>query len=353
MRFGTWAKDTPKERSSSPCEAWECLCGCGVVNSKLKKERALRAFAIDEFGEPGSVREIPNPKPEAGELLVRVEAAGVNVVDNWVMQGALKDVMEHRFPLVLGVEAAGVVETAGSDASGFSEGDRVYGVSIKPFFGSGTFAELATLTSDGVASAPSSVDAVGAAALPHAALTALSAIDVLNPNKGQEILVVGSTGGVGSYVTQLVSRRGASVIAVARAENTDYARSLGAAGTIDYTEGDLLDLMRSSHPDGVDAIVDLFSDVPTLTRLAQLVRPGGHVLSASGGADSELLSQRGIQGANINRASPSRLPELAAMVDEGSLKVPPAHVFELKDAASALTEMESRHVPGKLVIRAG
>lgn len=311
----------------------------------------MRAFTIDKFGTPGSVQEIPDPKPGAEEVLVRVEAAGVNVVDAWVVQGALKDMMEHRFPLIPGVEAAGVVEAVGSGVSGFTEGDRVYGVSVKPFFGAGTFAELATFTSDGIAPAPASVDSTGAAALPHTALTALAAIDVVNPSEGNKILVVGSTGGVGSCVTQLAARLGANVIAVARAENADYARNLGASETIDYDKGDLVDLVRSRHPEGVDAIIDLFSDVPTLTRLSALVRRGGYVVSASGGADPELQSQRGLQAANINRASPDRLTELTKLVDGDELQVPPTHVFPLEDAASALSKMEERHVRGKLVIQ--
>lgn len=109
----------------------------------------MQAFAIENFGETGSVRELPDPKPEAGEVLVRVQTAGVNVVDGWVLHGALKDMMEHRFPLIPGVEAAGVVESIGSDVGDFAEGDRVNGVSLKPFFGSGTFAELATLPPKG------------------------------------------------------------------------------------------------------------------------------------------------------------------------------------------------------------
>jgi NADPH:quinone reductase-like Zn-dependent oxidoreductase len=313
----------------------------------------MKAFAIDKFGEEGSVRDVEDPKPEAGELLVRVEAAGVNVVDAWVLQGALKDMMEHRFPLIPGVEAAGVVEALGLDVTEFAEGDPVYGVSMKPFFGSGTFAEMATFTSDGVAPAPASVDATSAAALPHTALTALAANDAVSPSEGKKILVVGSTGGVGSFVTQLAAQSGATVIAVGRSENADYARSLGATETIDYKEGDLIDLVRSRHPEGVDAIVDLFSDGPGLTRLSALVRRGGSVVSASGGADSELLSQRGLQGSNVNRPSARRLVELTVMLDEGKLKVPPTKIFSLEDAASAIAEIGSGRVRGKLIIQPG
>lgn len=314
----------------------------------------MQAFAIENFGETGSVRELPDPKPEAGEVLVRVQTAGVNVVDGWVLHGALKDMMEHRFPLIPGVEAAGVVESIGSDVGDFAEGDRVNGVSLKPFFGSGTFAELATLPAEGLATVPASLDWPDAAALPHTGLTALAALDAVGqPLEGKKILVVGSTGGVGCYLTQLAASRGAQVIAVTRDENLDYARSLGATETIDYTKGDLLDIVRASHPEGVDAVVDFFSDGPNLTRLSQAVRRDGKVVSASGGADPEVLSPRGIEGINVSRSNPARLAELTNLVESGELKVPPIHVFPLRDAAMAIAEMQGRHVRGKLVIQPG
>ena len=311
----------------------------------------MKAFAIDEFGQRGSVQELPDPMPEKNEVVVRVEAAGVNVVDVWVMAGALKDMMEHRFPLIPGVEASGVVAAIGSEVNGFAEGDRIYGVSVKPFFGAGTFAEMATLTGDAIAHAPTAVELVEASGIPHTALTALAAVEALGPLEGRKILVVGATGGVGTYLTQLAARNGATVIASARTENLEFARSLGAAETIDYTEGDLLDLARTRYPEGVDSLVDFFSDGPSLTRLSEAVRRGGMVLSASGGADAEILSQRGLMAMNINRASPTRLAELAKLIDAGELKVAPINAFALEEASSAISEMESRHVRGKAVIQ--
>lgn len=105
----------------------------------------------------------------------------------WVVNGALKDMMEHRFPLIPGVEASGVIQGVGGDVDAFREGDRVYGVSMKPFFGSGTFAERVTLTSDAIAAAPASVDMVEAAGLSHVGLTALAIADALHPGKGKTI----------------------------------------------------------------------------------------------------------------------------------------------------------------------
>lgn len=310
----------------------------------------MRAFAVDQFAEPGSVRELDPPKPDTGEVLVRVHAAGVNVVDPWVTKGALKDAMEHRFPLIPGVEASGVVEALGPGAEGYAAGDEVYGVAAKPFFGAGTFAELATLPVAAIAPKPSSVDHIHAAALPHTGLTALAAVDTIDPKEGQALLVVGATGGVGSYFTQLASARGARVIAVARGENAGYAKELGAAETVDYTKGDLLELVRDAYPDGVDAIVDLVNDATELTRLSDAVRKGGIVASASGAADAEVLAQKGLQAAEIGRANPGRLPELTHKVDEGQLRLPTISTYPLEKAEDGLAEISSGHVRGKLVL---
>jgi NADPH:quinone reductase-like Zn-dependent oxidoreductase len=310
----------------------------------------MRAFALESLGEAGSVRDLPDPEQRDGEVLVRIRAAGVNVFDAWVVMGAMKDAMEHRFPLVPGVEASGVVEAAGAGVTGFTSGEEVYGVSVKPFLGEGTFAELATFDASDLSPKPRTVDHINAAALPHTALTALTAIDEIEPREGQVVLVIGATGGVGSSVTQLAARRGARVVAVASAEGADYARELGASETIDYTKGDLLDLVRAAHPAGVDALVDFYSDAPTLARLSEVVRPGGKVLSASGAVDPELLAQRGLRGGNINRASPDRLPELTRLVDEKQLQAPSTQVFDLEKAGDALAQIQGRHVRGKLVI---
>jgi NADPH:quinone reductase-like Zn-dependent oxidoreductase len=310
----------------------------------------MRAFALESFGEKGAVLDLPDPVPQDGEVLVRVKAAGVNVFDAWVAQGAMKDAMEHKFPLIPGVDASGIVEGLGGGVTGFKESDDVYGVSVKPFLGEGTYAEMATFTSDGISAKPESVDFVGAAALPHTGLTALTAIDEVDPQEGQIVLIVGATGGVGSFVTQLAAGRGARAVAVASTERADYAREMGASETIDYANGDLPEQVRSAFPDGIDALVDLYGDAPALAKLTEVVRPGGIVLSTSGATDPELLAQRGLRGGNINRAGPQRLPELTRLVDEKQLQVPATKVYPLDRAGEALEEVQSRHVRGKLVI---
>jgi len=210
----------------------------------------MRAFAIDEFGKPGGVREAETPKPGEGEVLLRVRAAGVNAFDVAVVNGFAKDYMEHRFPLIPGLDGSGEVAALGAGVDGVVVGDEVYGIAQKPYQGAGTYAEFQTFPAAGVTAKPSSLDHVGAAALPTAALTALSAVEAVDPREGRAVLIIGATGGVGSYATQFAAKRGARVLAVARGEYTDYALSLGASESMDYTSRDLAEHVRTRLPMG-------------------------------------------------------------------------------------------------------
>jgi NADPH:quinone reductase len=174
----------------------------------------MRAFAVDTFGAPGSVHSVAIPQPDPGHVLVEVHAAGVNVMDPMYTAGWIKDYMEHRFPLVPGIDLSGVVQSVGPDVTGFAVGDEVFGVSAKPFVGEGTFAEYSSVPASGLAHKPAGLSHAEAAALPHAALTALAAVDAADPQAGQVVLVVGATGGVGTIASQLAADRGASVVAV-------------------------------------------------------------------------------------------------------------------------------------------
>jgi NADPH2:quinone reductase len=315
--------------------------------------QAMRAFAIDRFGEPGSVREVPTPQPGEGEVLVRVKAASLNAFDWVVVQGYAKDYMEHRFPLTPGTDASGVIEAVGANVDGFAVGDDVYGAAEKPFQGAGSLAEFLVTPASAVTPKPATVDHVSAATLPVAGLTALSATEATAAHEGQVVVVTGSTGGVGSFATQLLEKRGARVLAVAREENADYARSLGADDTVDYTKGALAELVRARYPEGVDAVVDTTGDGELVGGLAELVRPEGAVVSVAGAVPDEVIERRGLRGANVNRAPLSRLPELARMIEAGDLRVPAIKTYPLDDAAEALQEQGTRHVPGKLVLQIG
>ena len=312
----------------------------------------MRAFALDEFGAPGSIHQLPIPEPAAGEILVAVHAAGVNTMDPLYVAGVLKDYMEHRFPLVPGIDFSGIVERIGLDVDGFAAGDGVYGISARAFVGAGTFADFAVAGVDGVAPKPQSLSFAEAATVPHVGLTALAAVEAADPRPGQTIVVVGATGGVGSFVTQMASARGATVVALATASGASQAREYGAADTIDYQAGDAANVIRERYPDGVDTIISMYGDLEVVAGLAGALRSGGLVVSPALRADAAkaALEPLGVTFTSVNRLPPSRLPELTALIDGGQLRVPPITVYSLESTGNALEAMGAGHVRGKLVI---
>src|SRR6266567_1566092 len=166
---------------------------------------AMRAFAIDEFGQPGSLRDLPVPEPGEGQVRILVAAAGLNPFDNAVVQGYLKDRMEHRFPLVPGMDASGTVEAVGEGIEAWRVGDEVFGSVGKMYLGEGTLAEFAAMSAGTVARKPASVDHRAAAAIPVAGVTALLMADALHLSEGDVVVAIGASGGVGSYFVQLAS----------------------------------------------------------------------------------------------------------------------------------------------------
>jgi NADPH:quinone reductase len=311
----------------------------------------VRAFALDSFGEPGSMRELPTPQPADGQVLVRVRAAGVNPFDAYVAGGYVKDLMEHRFPLVPGHDAAGVVEAVGDAAGQLAVGDEVFGAVGKPYLGEGTYAELATMSAGTLWPKPASLDFTQAAAVPLAGATALTLLDAVALGAGERLLVLGSSGGVGSFLVQLAARRGAQVLGVCSGPNVAYARGLGADDVIDYTTAEVGEAVRSRHPGGVDAIVDLVGDKPALTALSEQLRPGGRVASAVNAADEEELAERGIRATNVaSWLTGQQLAQLSRWLEDGTLRLPEIHAVALEGAADALARIATRHTRGKLVL---
>jgi NADPH2:quinone reductase len=311
----------------------------------------VKAFAIDELGHPGSVREISPVEPGEGQVRVRVAAAGLNPYDNAVAQGYLQGMMDHRFPLVPGMDAAGTVESIGAGDVSWAAGDEVFGSVGKPYLGEGTLAELVTMSAATVARVPSSIDALAAAAVPVAGVTALTMIDSVSVSDGGVLVAIGATGGVGSYLVQLAASRGARVVAVCSAANAEYARSLGAVDTIDYAAGDVGEALRIRYPDGIDAIADMHGDKDQVAALAALLRPGGRVASAVGAADVDALRERGIGATNVmGIVKTAPLEMLAAMLERGELVTPELHSFPLSEAAQALASVGSSHARGKILV---
>src|SRR5215216_1809480 len=179
----------------------------------------MKAIATTDFGAPVTLVEISTPEPGEGEILVRVASSSINGFDLSVASGRLKGMMEHRFPVVLGKDFAGTVESTGAGVDGFAEGDTVVGVVMKPELGDGSFGERVATPAAFAAKVPDGVDAATAGALGLAGTAAHDAVEAVELQQGETVLVSGATGGVGIIAVQLLKARGAYVIATASTDD--------------------------------------------------------------------------------------------------------------------------------------
>lgn len=311
----------------------------------------MRAVAVAAFGEEPRVMDLPQPKPGSGELLVHVRAAGVNPLDFKIASGRFRGAHEV-FPLILGSDAAGTVEAVGPLVQRFKVGDRVFGQFLHDPFGTGTYAEYVLVPENiGISRIPEGLSDPEAAALPTAGMTALVALDALAPPPGSIFVVVGASGGVGSFAVQLASARQVRVIAVARASSRDRLMKLGASDVVDISSPDWTEGVRALAPHGADAALDLMSDPPGFLRTASVVRAGGRAGSTIRAGPAGGTSPGGVQTMNINLAASSSLLErLVQEVVEKRLAIPIERTVSLEDAPAALAEIQAGKASGKVVI---
>ena len=311
--------------------------------------KTMRASALEGFDRPPSVIDVPTPEPGPGEVLVRVRAVSVNAFDTFVSMGMAKDFLPYEFPVVLGSDVSGVVEAVGDGVDGFTSGERVFGtIGAKGVLHDGTFGELAAAQALSLAHTPNDVDDDDAGALGVAGTTAMSAVKAVELAAGTTVLVVGATGGVGTFAVQLAAERGAHVIASARPGDEDFILGLGAADTVDYT-GDLEVIIRQRHPGGVDGVIDLVNrDPEVFATLAGLVRRGGRAVSALQGA-GDATEIEGVFVSNI-AADPDHLPSLASLVAERKVRAAITKRYPLADAPQAIADFTNKHTLGKLLI---
>jgi NADPH:quinone reductase-like Zn-dependent oxidoreductase len=306
----------------------------------------MRALAVAAVPGSPTLTELPTPAPEAGELLVRVAATSVNGFDAATAAGMLQGMMEHRFPLVLGKDFAGTVEAVGSDVTGFTAGDVVFGVVMKPFLGTGSLGEYVTVTAGyGVTRVPGKLGVAEAGALGLAGTAALTAVEALDPRDGESVLIVGATGGVGALALQYAQARGAQVIATARpGAETDFVRDLAGGGiqVVDHS-GDLAAQVRALAPGGVTAALHLAGDGALV---ADLVTDGGRFASTLGFAPE---GDRIAATAVMADPTVAILDRLAADAADGAIRVPVTRSYALAEAAQAFDDFGAGAI-GKLAI---
>jgi NADPH2:quinone reductase len=316
-------------------------------------EQTMLAAAMDSFGgvESIRVRELPVPRPRPGEVLIRVEAAGVGSWDAVEREGAYDGAFSvpSTFPYVLGWDGAGRVSAVGADVAGFSPGDRVYAASM-PLPRGGFYAQYAVVAQEHVARVPAGLAVEQAAAMPWDTLTALSGLDVLQLRPGRSLMVFGASGGIGHLAVQLAKHQGARVLAVASgADGVALASRLGADLAVDGRREDIPAAARAFAPDGLDgAVVTAGGEVVDLALSA--VRDGGCVAFPNG-VTPEPRTRSAVRlvryDGERDRAATDRLNRL---VEAGAFTVHVDRAFPLEQVADA-HRLIAGHYLGKVVLR--
>jgi len=210
----------------------------------------MRTVTVSEYGAGPAITELLEPRPGPGQVLIAVQAAGPNPMDMEIANCGWKDRMPATFPMVLGADLARIVKEDGPGAVRFAPGDLVFGqLLIAPLGSAGTYAEYVAVSADApLARMPAGLDPVTAAALPTSGGTAMAIAESLAPLAGKTALIVGASGGVGSFLTQLAAEAGAHVDAGAPAAEAGRMRRYGAAETIDRAATPLADAVARAPP---------------------------------------------------------------------------------------------------------
>jgi NADPH:quinone reductase-like Zn-dependent oxidoreductase len=306
-------------------------------------------------GAPLTLVELPDPVPAAGEIRVRVQAAGVNPVD-WKMRTRAPLRLAARLigpplPFVPGVDFAGVVDATGSDVRGVAVGDAVVGGTDFSRGQRGSAADTVIVRPDQVCVLPTGFDIDVAGALPVAGVTAwMSVVEIGHLQPGQRVLVLGASGGVGQLVVQVAKLQGGHVVGVCSTKNVPFVRALGADVVVDYTTGDPLVAAAAHGP--FQLVVDCVGGYRGAGCRRLLQRSGRHVMVAGDTVGAQLnvlvppFSSRSVLG----RATTARLRPLVEALHAGHLKVTISERLPLTSLEAAHERSRRGRLTGKIVV---
>jgi NADPH:quinone reductase-like Zn-dependent oxidoreductase len=306
----------------------------------------MHAVVIRGYGGPEVMKleEGARPEPAQDEVLIRVVAASINPVDVAIRKGYLAELV-GGFPLILGMDAAGIVEKIGGKVTNYKAGDPVFA-----FFtlkGEGGYAEFVAAKENEIALKPSTVSFAQAAAAGAAGSTAWEAlVDTANLHAGQTVLIHGGSGGVGHLAIQIAKARGAKVFATASTANQEFLRQMGADVAIDYTRTKFEDVAKD-----VDVVLDTVGR-DTLERSYGVVKKGGIIVSIVDDPKPEALEAHGIHGVSLRCTPKARvMEELGKLMEAKKLMPVISQTFPMTDVVQAHQQIATGHTRGKIVLK--
>lgn len=328
----------------------------------------MRAFGITQYKKPLIAIDVPEPAVGPRDVLVNVEASGVNHLDEKIRAGEFKAILPYNLPRVLGHDVAGTVIRVGDQVRSFAPGDQVY---ARPDTDQvGTFAERVVVNEADLAHKPSSLSVQQAGGLPLVALTAWQAlVERGRVRPGQKVLIHAGAGAVGSIAIQLAKHLGATVATTASGDGIQTVRELGADVVVDYRTQDFAEQLS-----GYDLVLDSLGG-DNLAKSLRVLRRGGLVVGIAGPPDPDFARGAGLnpvlrtviglisgktrrQAAKLGvryqflfmHSSGDQLRQLAELFDDGTLRPLPVQTFDFEDTPQALAAVAGGHVRGKAVI---
>jgi NADPH:quinone reductase-like Zn-dependent oxidoreductase len=322
----------------------------------------MKAIVQDTYGSPDllQLREIEKPEIEDDEVLVRVHAAGVDQGVWHVMTGLPYPIRLAGYGLrapknpIQGADLAGVLEAVGKDVTRFQPGDHVFGI------GKGSYAEYARALEDKLAPKPANLTFEQAAVVAISGLTALQGLrDHGEVREGQKVLIIGASGGVGTYAVQLAKAYGAEVTGVCSTKKVDMVRSIGADHVIDYTREDFAEGKERYH-----VILDIGGN-SSLSRLRRALTPKGRLVISGGEADGRWLGGTDRQlralllspfvghklGTFVSRENHEDMIVLKELIEAGKVTPVVDRMFPLSEVPAAVRYLRDGRAQGKVVIR--
>ncbi len=307
----------------------------------------MRVITQHTLGGPEvlTVVDAPEPRPLPTEVLVRVRAIGLNPLEARLRAGEFP--LIGKPPFILGWDISGVVDEA-PQTWRFRPGDEVFGMPLFPRQAGG-YAEVVSAPAPHLARKPASLSHVEAAALPVVGLTAWQGlVDLGGVSEGDRVLVHGGGGGVGHVAIQIAKALGAHVITTAGRSKREFVEGLGADEVIDYTKVDFAEMVRD-----VDVVLDTVGG-DAAERSLGVLRPGGHLVTATSEEDAELAAKFEAAGLRFSGIAvgpdPVALRGLVDLVDQGKLRVHVQETFPFERVADAHRLLDGGHLQGKLVL---
>ncbi|MQB20877.1 NADP-dependent oxidoreductase [Agrobacterium tumefaciens] len=301
----------------------------------------MKTVLIREYGSNDVVEivDVLRPEPGAGEVLVKVYAAGVNPID-WKIRGGAGERMGMTLPIRLGSEVVGTIETCGAGVSQFQKGDAVFGM-----VPSGAFSQYAVINADHLVLKPKNLSVVEAAAIPLAGTTAWQALfDEAKLLAGQRLLITNSSGGVGFLAIQFAKARGAQVTAVASGRNEKFVRDLGADHFIDYTRQAFEDVATD-----MDVVLDTMGG-DVYHRALRTLKKGGKMITVVAFPQDEAERYGVSAKRSFTVPNAESLSEITRLVEAGKVTPHVDRVLAFADARDALAISEAGRTRGKIVL---